>query len=169
MAFILAEQREKDVAEAFRLYREYLRTNEASFPKSAYALAMSDWYWDVSLSGCPHDAWLKNLVVTETSEGPRQEIRAVEMTIELLGPYHDGVIEFHYPGVSGYQMESRGLEMGHRDWLYDEFRIDERGRLIHEIEWAGPKGTARWLINASDVEYKWSPRTEGILHTNRAT
>jgi hypothetical protein len=169
MAFILAEQRKDDVVEAFRFYKEYLRANESSFPKSAYALATSDWYWDFTLSGCPHDGWLKSLVITEPSEGLRQEVRTVEMTMELLGPYHDGVIEFHYPRVYGYRMESRGLETGHHDWLYDEFRVDNALCLIHEIEWAGPEGTAKWLILASDVEYKWSPLTEGILHTNKAT
>jgi hypothetical protein len=49
------------------------------------------------------------------------------------------------------------LEGGHRDWRYDEFRVNEEGRLVHEIEWGGRKDTGSWLIVASDIEFKWSP------------
>lgn len=169
MTFILAAERENDPVEAFRLYREYLRTNQASFPESAYALATSDWYGDFTTSGCPHGGWLKNLIITEPSDGTREEKRTVEITIELLGPYHDGVIQFRYPRVYGYQMGAHDLAMGHCDWRYDELRIDSSGNLIHEIEWWGLEATATSLIIASDVIYTWSPFKEGILHTNKAT
>lgn len=169
MVFILTEQRKKDVVEAFGLYQEYLRANEAAFPQSAYALATSDWYWDPTRSGCPHDGWLKRFLITEPVEVSCTTDRSVEITIELLGPYHDGVIEFRYPTVYGYQMEARDLEMGHCDWHYDEFRINSSGALIHEIEWCGSKAIAKTLIIASDVEYKWSPLSEGVLHSNKQT
>ena len=123
MAFILADQRGNDVGESFRLYQEYLRANESFFPKSAYALATSDWYWDFTISGCPQDGWLQRLLINETAE----RNRTVEITIELLGPYHDGVIEFHYPKVYGYRLEARDPKMGHRDWRFDEFRLDNLG------------------------------------------
>lgn len=168
MTFILQEQREKDVEESFRLYREYLRANESSFPRSAYRLATSNWYWDPTFRGCPHDGWLKTLTINEPATGSRQENRTVEIRIELLGPYHDGVIEFFYPRVFGYQLEAVSLDGGHRDWVYDELRMDERGNLVHEIEWSGVEPTARSLIVASDVFYTWSPNEEGVLHTDYA-
>ena len=51
--------------------------------------------------------------------------------------------------------------LGHRDWLYDEFRLGDDGHILHEIEWSGPHETARWLIEASDVEFTWVPREAG--------
>jgi hypothetical protein len=168
MPFILSEQRGQDVDEAFRLYKDYLQLNEGLFPKSAYALATSEWYWDFTISGCPHDGWLKSLTINEPATGTRQENRTVEIKIELLSPYHDGVIEFHYPKVFGYRFNALDLEMGHRDWRYDEFRIDDSGNLIHEIEWFGPEATAKSWIVATDVIYKWTPLIENVRHTDRA-
>jgi hypothetical protein len=86
------------------------------------------------------------------------------MTIRLLGAYHDGYIEFHYPTVFEYRLLAGTLGQGHGDWRYDEFRLDEQGRLIHEIEWAAYGAIGTWLIVASDVHHKWIPlekTTEG--------
>ena len=77
------------------------------------------------------------------------------ITIRLLGAYHDGNIELHYPRVFEYQFDSPGIEGGHRNWRYDELRVDTLGRLIHEIEWCGARTAATWRIVASDVEFRW--------------
>ncbi|MBI2836878.1 MAG: hypothetical protein HYX75_01060 [Acidobacteria bacterium] len=79
------------------------------------------------------------------------------ITIKLLGAYHDGTIDFHYPRVFEYKLCSASLTGGHRDWRYAEFRLTDEGRLVHEIEWCGPQDTGRWLIVVSDVECKWTP------------
>jgi hypothetical protein len=44
---------------------------------------------------------------------------------------------------------------GHRDWGYDELRMSDDGRLIHEIEWCGPRQTGTWMVEASDLEFRW--------------
>jgi hypothetical protein len=46
---------------------------------------------------------------------------------------------------------------GHADWRYDELRLDDAGRVVHEIEWWKERETARWLITADDVELTWHP------------
>ena len=46
MAFILSDQRATDVEAAFRRYGEYLERRRPDFPRGAYSLATSDWYYD---------------------------------------------------------------------------------------------------------------------------
>src|SRR5262245_2104045 len=99
MSFILAQQRDCDPVSAFRDYATYLRENERRFPPSAYALATSDWYFDPRDHRCPHDAWLETATFRESSSGGRNERRTAELSVRLLGAYHDGYIEFVYPNV----------------------------------------------------------------------
>jgi hypothetical protein len=49
-------------------------------------------------------------------------------------------------------------EQGHGDWRYDELRINDKGHLVHEIEWASFTYTGSWLIEASDLQYRWVPK-----------
>ena len=61
-----------------------------------------------------------------------------------------------------YIFEPRGYG-GHFDWRYDEFRLGPNGNLVHEIEWAGGAGyEARWVIEASDVEFREYPRGAAV-------
>jgi hypothetical protein len=158
VTYILAEQRDADARRAFERYREYLDRHRARFPPSAYALATSDWYFDFSDHRCPHDAWLESVQLVEPSSGQRAENRYVSLTVRLLGAYHDGHIELHYPRVSAYRFDVSALADGHRDWRYDELRVDDAGSVEHEIEWAGRDTIGRWCIVASDVEHRWIPR-----------
>lgn len=156
--FILSDQRDDDPIGAFDRYRDYLKSNQTRFPKSAYELATSDWYFNFGRHECPHDAWLELIKIEEPSSGKRREIRTVAITVRLLGAYHDGIIEIHYPQVFAYRFNSCSLDGGHRDWRYDEFRVDDSGHLVHEIEWCGRDNTGTWLIVASDIEFKWYPK-----------
>src|SRR5688500_2497249 len=106
MAFILTEQlSDEDQGDrAFARYQEYLASVRGQLPPRAYALAMSDWYFNFNDHRAPHDACLAQVAIEETrnppGEGPRLTI-----TIRLLGAYHDGWIEFRYDGVSRYRIE----------------------------------------------------------------
>ena len=166
--FILSEQRDKNPMAFFEPYRNYLKDNQDRFPKSAYSLATSEWYFNPTISGCPHDAWLEKITISEPSSGERFELRSVEINVELLGAYHDGIIRFRYPEVFRYKLEGRDLSRGHNDWRFDEFRLNDQGHLIHEIEWTGINANGLWEIEASDVEYAWVPFNDETLHTDRA-
>lgn len=161
MAFILDAQREEDVVAAFRRYRAYIEGLREKMPPSAFALASSEWYFSFDDHRSPHDAWLERMIIEEPSSGERSEERYNSMRILLLAGYHDGFIELFYPKVFRYRLEAVDSERGHRDWRYDEFRLSEGGHVIHEIEWCGSRDTARWVIEASDVEYRWIPIGEG--------
>ena len=52
----------------------------------------------------------------------------------MLGAYDDGFIEFYYPSVVRYCLDASDSAEGHRDWRYDEFRVSERGHVIHDHE-----------------------------------
>jgi hypothetical protein len=154
--FILADQRDADLEGAFARYTKYVEENRLHFPPSAYSLASSDWYFEFADHRAPHDSWLESLTVSENSSGERNEIRTVSITIKLLGAYHDGHIELHYPTVFEYRFGNSSGQ-GHGDWRYDEFRLNAQGQLIHEIEWASLGASHTWLIVATDVLHKWLP------------
>ena len=155
MTFILAATRDpsEDVVGLFRAYQEYLVANRERFPRSAFALATSEWYSDFRDPRCPHDAWLEQVRIEEPATGERQEVRQIAIRVRLLGAYHDGYIELYCPAVSRYALDVYERAGGHRDWRYDEFRVTDAGRLIHEIEWWGAVAAGRWIIEASDVEF----------------
>jgi hypothetical protein len=163
MPFILAEQRDRDCDKAFADYRAYLTSEAGRFPKSAYSLATSDWYFSFSHQS-PHDARLIKCAVEE--EG-NFDHGFPWIRVRLLGAFGDGFIEFEYPEVYNFELSYKGGLYGHQDWRYDEFRVSETGRLIHEIEWRGAIETGHWLIESSDVTYQWIPMTNppnsGIL------
>lgn len=155
--YILGPERVADVAGAFVRYKKYLHRNRKRFPSSALSLATSDWYFGFSEHQAPHDAWLESVQITEPATGKRRESRSVSLSIKLLGAYHDGFIEFVYPNVLEYQLSGVGLDRGHGDWRYDEFRVNKRGLLVHKIEWASYGSGHRWVIVADDVIHKWTP------------
>ena len=157
MTFILAKERNLNASIAFRNYNKYLRENESRFPKGAYALASSDWWHDFNDHKCPHDAWLESAIFAESSFGERNEFRLITLTIRLFGAYHDGYIELIYSGVHAYKIDMSNAGQGHGGWRYDEFCVNEKGHLVHEIEWEiyGHKGS--WLIECSDIDYRWIP------------
>jgi hypothetical protein len=156
MTYILAKQRDEDVVEAFRNYREYLRRNQDAFPVGGYELAQSEWYFNFGDHKCPHDGWLKKSEIIENAEGERQQYRTVTIKITLLNAYHSGEITFMYPEVYSYSLGASNVFQGHDDWRYDEFRVNEKGHLIHEIEWAGYGSASSWIIEANDVLYTYS-------------
>ncbi len=116
------------------------------------ALAM-EWY-DFSVHQCPHDAWLEEFKLTESSSGGNIAERSCSLEVQLLGAYHDGRIMLRYPKVFSHQISVADCGRGMGDWRYDEFRLSERGHLLHEIEWADGH---RWLIEANDIEFEWVP------------
>jgi len=154
---LTGDGRDDDVAGAFKRYRDYLASSRDSFPPSAFALATSDWYFRFSDHRCPHDAWLDSLSLTEAASGARGEVRMASMRVRLLGAYRDGCIELLYPQVFRYRLSVDDGKRGHRDWRYDELRLSDDGYVIHEIEWYGRNEIGSWVIEASDVEYKWTP------------
>src|SRR5690349_10494077 len=79
-----------------------------------------DWYKFSTDHRCPHDAWVESIAISEPSSGERHQKRGLEISIRLLGAYHDGIIEFTYKGVHNYSMQAMRDAAGHGDWLEDD-------------------------------------------------
>ncbi|WP_395741283.1 hypothetical protein [Prosthecobacter sp.] len=151
MSFLLSENRTNDLQGYWKRYEEYLKAEGHRMPPGALKLALSpDWY-DFSVHSCPHDAWLEECRIIESDPAGKAP-RFCRLEVKLLGAYHDGTIRLRYPRLFGYSFQSSKCEQGMNDWLYDEFRLSENGRLLHEIEWANG---GRWLIEADDIEFEW--------------
>lgn len=158
--FILKE-RDDDPVAAFARYRRYLQDNQQRFPPNAYALAISDWWFDFRHHEAPKDAWLESVQVLENPLPQEKGARRVSIKVRLLAAYHDGYIELDYLDVHSYELSSVRGWHGQVDWRYDEFRVNDTGHLEHEIEWIGGPAQGqgcRWLIVADDVHYRWVPR-----------
>lgn len=157
MTFILGANREDDSDDWYTKYVEYLAANRHRFPPGAYALATSTWYFGFNDPRGPHDAWLADVTIREPDTGTWGEARPVSIRVRLLDAWNSGHIELVYPRVYAYRIVMTGTEARHGDWRYDEFRVTDHGHLLHEIEWWSSAETGTWLIEADDVEHRWTP------------
>lgn len=145
--------------EGFAAYDEFVKTNAHRFPSGALTLASSAWYYGFSDHRAPHDSRLLTALFSESPGDGEAEWHnsTVSLQVTLRGAYDDGTIVLSYPRVYAYQLSGLDVSSGHMDWRYDELRIDEAGRLVHEIEWCGFSETGRWLIVADDIRMAWHP------------
>ena len=167
MAFILTADFREDsrndpklLNSRFTAYRDYLDSIRGKLPASTYQFAVAEEHYDPQAHGCPHDAWVESLVVSEPFSGNRHQQRSVQICLRLLAAYHDGHIQLTYKNVSSYSLntptdfETPPLGVGHGDWLTDEIRLSERGLVVHEMEFS--RGS-RWFIECEDIVYEWQP------------
>lgn len=156
-ALVFLLQSDGRTYEAFAAYAAYVEANARRFPPGALYLARSDWYYAPHDHRGPHDGRLENVSIAERfGQGePHWHNRKVSLELTLRGAYDDGYIRLRYPTVHSYQLDGFGTGDGHADWRYDELRLDERGHLVHEVEWCMSRDTARWVIVADDVEMSW--------------
>ena len=160
--FILLKDRPENSTEEWwvgaKAYRNYLESVKRRLPMAAYEFATATWHFNPESHRDLHDSWLEAIIISEPSTGDRSQYRTIDITIKLLGPYHDGNIEITYRKVRSYSMVGTldGSEAGegHGDWLYDEIRLSARGCVLHEIEWS--RG-GDWLIECEDFEHRWMP------------
>lgn len=138
-------------------YSSYLETIKARLPPRARIFAEAEWHYDFKNPKCPHDSWVEKVILTEPADGETKADRGLQIKVILLGAYHDGLIELSYFGVYSYEMRGNAgatgprLRRPHGDWLIDEIRLSEDGKVIHEIRFQ----RATWLIVCEDLSYNW--------------
>jgi hypothetical protein len=78
------------------------------------------------------------------------------MSVRLEGAWESEEHEIIYSGITAYDLGAADGDLikGHGDWVYDEFRVDDSKRVLHEIEWGNG---ARWLIKCRDIEHHYTP------------
>ncbi|HMQ11030.1 MAG TPA: hypothetical protein PKC21_08305 [Oligoflexia bacterium] len=153
--YYLSKQRNKNVVLAYEKYMGYIESQQDLFSKNILKLIQSDWYYNPNEPKCPHDAWLENLFISEKSYGDRNEKSATSISITLLNAYHNATITFEYENVISYNLSFLKNKHARQDWLYDEFRVSENKKILHEIEWSGFKTLSTWTIEAEDIHYKF--------------
>jgi len=169
MAFILSTDLpdtesnvyDKRYREQWKLYRHHLQSIENKLRPSTRDFALASWHYDPSDPRCPHDAWLESVVLQELPNSDNLQDRKQEIIIRLLGAYHDGHIELIYRDVLSYtldqpyrKLKESMINHGHGDWLVDEVRFSDRGKIIDEIEW---DNRGHWIIECNDIQYLWIP------------
>ncbi len=159
MAYILTKDRPNNSHEEWRFgwaaYLDYLDSVKGRLPQSAYEFATAPWHYNFEDHLSPHDGRLDEVVIGEPASGKRKDEGSLDIVARLSAAYHDGHIELKYSGVRSYSLTSGATGgSGRGDWLYDEIRLSERGRVLHEVEWSGG---GLWLIECGDVAYKWMP------------
>jgi hypothetical protein len=136
----------EEIFDRFRRYDEFLESIREKLPVGARAYAFS--VWRVWNDRHPHDAWFEEMALKVASSGKRHTRRKLDIHVRLLGPAHNGFIEFHYKRVYDYSLVSV------HEWMYDEVRLSEEGHVVHEIRF---DANSRWLIECKDFNYKWKP------------
>jgi hypothetical protein len=151
--------RPKEIDRAFAEYRAYIESVRSKLPVSAHEFAAADWHYDATDHRCPHDSWVESLQIHEPSTGNRHEMRETEITLRVLGAYHDGYLEFSYSGVCSYTLSGKiqvHPKIGHGDWLTDEIRLSDREFVLHEIVFSSG---SQWLIECLDIAIRWLPHS----------
>jgi hypothetical protein len=154
MSFILSDQRDSPgfSSDNFRRYQQYLDSLAERFPKSAYALAISDWWYSVEDPRAPHDSALLDLRMNDVWGCNDGDPQFCSLTLNLQSA-NEGIIRLKYLEVREYDLRMpRDISGIHGDWQYDEFTLSDDGLLVHTIEWGNG---AIWTIKTTDVIHKY--------------
>jgi hypothetical protein len=145
----------------FDAYSAYLATVRDRLPPHIAAFAAEERHFALNAPETLHDAWLVELSVREPAKGDRQERRATEVDLRLLGTFHDREHVLRYTGVRRYEFVGADVPRGHGDLYTHEVRLASDGvGVIHEYLFCGPPGGAnsRLLIECADFTHEMLPR-----------
>jgi hypothetical protein len=144
--------------DAYSLYLEAIRDR---LPPHVAAFAADERHFSLDAQETLHDAWLIELTVRESAAGEREQQRATEIEVRLLGPFHDRVHVLQYRGVRRYELVAGRVDGGHGDLYTHEVRLASDGvGVIHEYLFlasaAGPE--SRLLVECADFTHEMLPR-----------
>jgi hypothetical protein len=138
-------------------YHAYVESIKEKLPPHVYSFASNSSYFDLTSHSSLHDAWLESVNIREVATGERHEIRRLEITICLLGPFHDRHIHLRYSGVSTYSFSApsrrenpRFDHVAHGDLLTHEIRLGRDGMLVHELLF---ERNGTFLIESADIRH----------------
>jgi hypothetical protein len=141
----------------FRRYAAYVASIRDRLAPHVYAFVSDPRHFDLTSHSSLHDAWLESLSVREAATGEHREIRRMEITLDLLGPFHDRRIHLRYMGVTSYRFaapprsgEPRFERTAHGDLITHEIRLGQDGLLVHELRF---ERDATFLIECSDIRH----------------
>lgn len=139
----------------YRRYAAYLETIRGELSAHVYAFAANPDHFDFQSHSSLHDSWLESFCIHERGEGERSQIRSVEISLCLLGAFHDRQIHLHYTGVKAYEVSMPPSASGHpRDLFTHEVRLGDSGLVIHEL---GFVNDGKILIECADFRHWEKP------------
>ncbi len=124
---------------SFDDYFEYIEAIKGQLDERLYAFAADSSRYDLTSKGSLHDAWVQSLQV-EVCHGEGATLsNPSNITLTLLGPFHDRVHTLKYFDVkwSSVNLQLCGNQR-QRDLLYHEMRLQD-GLLQHEFAFDGDR------------------------------
>lgn len=124
-------------------------------PSKAREFALAPWHCDANDPRCLHDAWIETVDIKENSSGARHENRKSEISIRLLGAYHDRYLKLRFIDVRRYSMGQHPgrPSVAHGDVLEDAISLAEESYILYSLhlEFGGIQ------IEAKDIEFLEEP------------
>ena len=128
----------------FTRYSSYIESIRHKIPEHVYKFASDHRHFDLTSHSSLHDSWLETLTVREVKESTSDNVRKLEVTLRLFGPFHDRHINIRYVGVTEYSFvmpsrigHPRHQHISHGDLYTHEVRVGADGLLTHEILFEG--------------------------------
>lgn len=124
----------------FSEYFGYLTECRSILPEELFEFFFDERRYNMESHDSLHDSWVEFIAIKEPSSGSRHEIRAVEIHVGLLGPYHDKKFVLKYSGVSNYELsreysakDNADCSNGHGDLLVHELSVKGPHRFCHTM------------------------------------
>ena len=147
-------------------YHQHLESKRNKMTDTLQEFAFAGWHYDFTDHKCPHDGWLENLNMVEkvVNDKDGNEARLIDISIKLLGAYHDLYIYLEYYRVKTYCFDQPRRDSvfphnrsTHSDWLLDELVIEGKKNYIHKIIWSSG---ATWYIHFEDIKVSFEEISE---------
>jgi WD40 repeat protein len=135
-----------EIESRFSDYYEYVESIKSRLTDSTYAFASVSRYPEDVLT--IHGAWLESLSLDVIASGRRLEDRASDISVRLLGAFHDGYIELRYVNATSFSF------VPVQEWQYDEIHLTKEGRVIHTIRF---DENSHWIIECDSISHEWKP------------
>jgi len=119
-------------------YFEYLESVRDILPSHIYTFASDSMNYDLSSKSSLHDSWLECLTVKEYELATDKQLRNIDISLLLLGPYHDTNTLLSYSSVKEYSINYKAggtkYTENHGDILVHEIRVESDLTFCHEIK-----------------------------------
>jgi len=154
MKYLTLDGDRSELRRAWSAYEDYIESIKAKLPHELYEFALSPWHHNHLDHRCLHDSWVEKVSIDEIGVGERRQERSLEISVSLLGAYHDGYTYLSYEEVVDYRLQkgklSNQYRQAHGDWLIDEIRLSDEGNVIHEILFSNE---ATWIIECKNIKH----------------
>ncbi len=134
-------------------YFEYIDSIQKELPINVYKFA-SNWdMYSLESRSSLHDSWLLNISIEELRDNPKKRFDSCNISVTLLGAFHDRKICLKYLNVSKYLLNSdlSSDSTQEKDLTVHEFRLNKNNQIEHEIQFSNDSSLE---ITFADMDYE---------------